>query len=237
MDCLEGMKTIPNKSIDMILTDLPYGVTNCKWDTVIQFELLWKQYERIIKDRGAMVFTAAQPFTTSLIYSNKRLFKYCWYWIKNQVTGFPFAKYQPLRCVEDVVVFYKQSPIYNPQGLVRLERPIKGAGKTGEDCVYEIQSLDKPYESFYTNYPRQTIHINCQREGLHPTQKPVELFEYLINTYTNPGQLVLDSCIGSGTTAIACINTGRQYVGFETDKKYYDIAIKRVEALEKSSTF
>lgn len=229
MDCLEGMKAILDASVDMILTDLPYGITDCKWDNIIPFEPMWEQFERIIKDRGAMVFTAAQPFTTSLIYSNKKHFRYCWYWIKNQVTGFPFAKYQPLRCVEDVVIFYKKTPTYNPQGLIRLERPLKHAGKKGSDLVYKVSSLNKDTETFYTNYPRQTIHINCQREGLHPTQKPVELFEYLIKTYTNLGEVVLDACMGSGTTAVACMNTGRQYIGFEQDEKYYKTAIKRIE--------
>lgn len=229
MDCLEGMKLIPDGSIDMILCDLPYGTTSCKWDTVIPFEPLWEQYERIIKPRGAMVFTAAQPFTTSLIYSNKKLFRYCWYWIKNQVTGFPFAKIQPLRCVEDVVVFYKQTPTYNAQGLVRLEQPLKVPGKKLEESVYRVNSLNKDTETFYTNYPRQTLYIKCQREGLHPTQKPVALFEYLIKTYTNPGEIVLDNCIGSGTTAVACINTGRRFIGFEKDEGYYKIANQRIK--------
>lgn len=222
------MKAIPAESIDMILCDLPYGTTSCKWDSVIPFDKLWEQYERIIKADGAMVFTAAQPFTTSLIYSNKKHFRYCWYWIKNQVTGFPFAKYQPLRCIEDVVVFYKKRPTYNAQGLIRLETPLKRSGKNGEDCVYKVNSLGKDTETFYTNYPRQTIYVKCQREGLHPTQKPVELFEYLIKTYTNEGDLVLDNCMGSGTTAIACMNTGRNYIGFEMDNKYYNVAVKRI---------
>ncbi len=229
MDCLEGMKNIPDESIDMILCDLPYGTTECKWDNVIPFSPLWEQYERIIKPRGAMVFTAAQPFTTSLIYSNKKLFRYCWYWIKNQVTGFPFAKFQPLRCIEDIVVFYKQAPTYNPQGLVRLERPIKNSGKNGEDCVYKVNSLNKPTQTFYTNYPRQTLYFKCQREGLHPTQKPVELFEYLIKTYTNEGDVVLDNCMGSGTTAVACINTGRRFIGFENNKEYCETARYRIK--------
>lgn len=236
MDCLEGMKDIPDESIDMILCDLPYGTTSCKWDNIIPFDSLWEQYERIIKPRGAMVFTAAQPFTTSLIYSNKKLFRYCWYWIKNQPTGFPFAKFQPMRCIEDVVVFYKAAPTYNAQGLVRLDRPIKNSGKSGEDCIYNVKSLSKPTETLFTNYPRQTLYFKCQR-GLHPTQKPVELFEYLIKTYTNKGALVLDNCMGCGTTAIACINTHRNYIGFEQDKKYYNIAIERIKALERSKAF
>lgn len=228
------MKLIPDGSIDMILCDLPYGTTSCKWDTVIPFEPLWEQYERIIKPRGAMVFTAAQPFTTSLIYSNKEHFRYCWYWIKNQVTGFPFAKIQPLRCIEDVVVFYKQTPTYNAQGLVRLDKPLKVPGKKGEDSVYRIKSLNKDTETFYTNYPRQTLYFKCQREGLHPTQKPVELFEYLIKTYTNPGEIVLDNCIGSGTTAVAALNTDRKFIGFEKEDKYFELANTRINDLRSA---
>jgi site-specific DNA-methyltransferase (adenine-specific) len=228
MDCLEGMKQIPDGSIDMILCDPPYGTTNCKWDSIIPFGPLWEQYERIIKPRGAMVFTAAQPFTTTLINSNRRYFRYCWYWIKNQVTGFPFAKIQPLRCIEDVVVFYKQAPTYNAQGLIRVDDPIKCRGKKMRDSVYHVSSLGKDTQTHYKNYPRQALYFKCER-GLHPTQKPVELFEYLIRTYTNQGEIVLDNCMGSGTTAVACINTGRNYIGFEKDPGYYEIAKERIK--------
>lgn len=227
------MKLIPSGSIDMILTDLPYGTTDCKWDIVIPFEPLWQQYERIIKPNGAMVFTAAQPFTTSLIFSNRKLFRYCWYWIKNQVTGFPFAKIQPLRCIEDVVVFYKATPTYNAQGLVRLEQPLKVPGKKIKDSVYRVNSLNKDTETFYTNYPRQTLYFKCQREGLHPTQKPVALFEYLIRTYTNPGETVFDGCAGSGTTGKACINSGRNYILMEKDPEIYQVAKGQVENYTK----
>lgn len=180
------------------------------------------------------MLTASQPFTTALINSNRRMFKYCWYWFKNQVTGFPFAKFQPLRCVEDICVFYKQTPKYNPQGLQLVtDKRIKRRKNDNKDFVYDKKTLSKPYVSKYTNYPKQILNIKCQRDGLHPTQKPVELFEYLIKTYTDEGDIVLDNCIGSGTTAIACINTNRQYIGFEIEKKYFDVANKRIEASKK----
>lgn len=227
-DCIVGMSYMKDKSIDMILCDLPYGTTQCKWDSIIPPEELWKQFERIIKDNGAMVFTATQPFTTILIESNKKHFKYCWYWIKNQVTGFPFAKYQPLRCVEDILVFYKKMPVYNPQGLILLDKPIKSIRNVKGDNVYKSGTLNKSYESRYTNYPRQTLNFKCQREGLHPTQKPVELFEYLIRTYTNENEIVLDCCMGSGTTAIAALKSGRKFIGFKLDREIFEIADKRI---------
>ncbi len=227
-DCIIGMAQLPDKSINMILCDLPYGITGCRWDSLIPFTELWKQYERIIKPNGAIVLTSSQPFTTELISSNKKLFRYCWYWLKNQVTGFPFAKFQPLRCVEDICVFYKQKPTYNPQGLIKLDKPIHTHNKRKNDFVYDSTTLSNAYITSYTNYPRQTLEIKCQREGLHPTQKPVALFEYLIKTYTNEGDLVLDNCMGSGTTAVACINTNRNYIGFEIDKNYYETAMKRI---------
>ena len=228
MDCIAGMGLLPDGCVDMVLTDLPYGTTSCRWDSIIPFDLLWQQLHRVTKQSGAMVFTAAQPFTTALIESNRKNFKYCWYWNKNMVTGFPFAKYQPLRCVEDVVVFYRKAPTYNPQGLVALESPLKCSGKDyGKDAVYAVASLNKPHDRLFTNYPRQVLTFPCQRDGLHPTQKPVALFEYFIRTYTELGQLVLDCCIGSGTTAVACRNAGRDYVGFEIDKEHYNTAITR----------
>lgn len=228
MDCLAGMGMLPDSSVDMVLTDLPYGTTGGDWDVLLPLPELWHQLYRVTTPRAAMVFTAAQPFTTQLISSNYRHFRYCWYWHKNQVTGFPFAKFQPLRCVEDIVVFYRHTPIYNPQGLVALDKPIKAKRRqfTAAD-VYRQGSLGKDSIRRYTNYPRQVLTFSCQRDGLHPTQKPVALFEYLIRTYTNPGQLVLDCCMGSGTTAVACRNAGRDYVGYEINKDFYNIAISR----------
>jgi site-specific DNA-methyltransferase (adenine-specific) len=232
MDCIAGMSMYPDKSIDMILCDLPYGMTDCRWDSIIPFDLLWQQYCRIIKDSGAIVLTSSQPFTTKLISSNPKMFKYCWYWYKNQPTGFTFAKHQPMRCIEDVCVFYKHQPTYNPQGLIVLDKPIKNRGKLqtkNEDSVYKTSTLSKDTVSYVTHYPRHILEFKCQRDGLHPTQKPVALFEYLIQTYTNPGELVLDNCMGSGTTAVACMNTGRKFTGFEWDKQYYNIALERIE--------
>lgn len=228
MDCIEGMNIYPDKSIDMILCDLPYGTTNCKWDKCIDLTKLWEQYQRIIKDNGAIVLTSAQPFTTQLISSNKKLFRYCWYWHKNMTTGFTFAKIQPLRCMEDVCVFYKHQPVYNPQGLIHHDKPIITRGKKDkEDCVYHTDSLGKSTERYVSNYPKNLLSIKCER-GFHPTQKPVELFEYLIRTYTSENDLVLDNCMGSGTTAIACIRTDRNFTGFELEPKYHAIAQERI---------
>lgn len=225
-DCLKLMPELPDASIDLILCDLPYGVTDCKWDNVIPLEPLWEQYKRIIKPRGAIVLTAIQPFTTQLINSNRKMFRYCWYWIKNEVTGFVFAKKQPLRCVEDIVVFYKNAPVYNPQGLIRVDKGIKRI-RRNPGAVYR-DGLQKPTISYYKNYPRQTLRFDCQREGLHPTQKPVELFEYLVKTYTDEGAIVLDNCMGSGTAAVACQNTGRNFIGMEIEKEYFQVAQKRI---------
>ena len=235
-DGLAGMKIYPDNSIDMILCDLPYGMTDCAWDNALDFGLLWSQYWRILKGSGAVVLTAAQPFTTDVINSCRRFFRYCWYWQKNMPTGFTFAKYQPMRCIEDVCVFYKKAPTYNPQGIKHLDKPIAVKGKRETDGIYKDSTLGKDSLRYVTGYPRNLLQINCER-GLHPTQKPVALFEYLIRTYTNAGDTVLDNCMGSGTTAIACINTGRHYTGFEKDERYYRVAQNRIaERLKQSST-
>lgn len=229
MDCIAGMSMIPDGTVDMILADLPYGVTNCPWDSLLPLDQLWRQYERVIKPNGAIVLTACQPFTTALINSNRRRFRYCWYWHKNMATGFPFAKFQPMRCIEDVVVFYRQAPTYSPQGLVQLEKPKKARKRKSKDTgfIYEGDTLSNEYTSRFTNYPKNLLEIKSER-GLHPTQKPVALLEYLIRTYTNPRELVLDSCMGSGTTAIACIQSERNYIGFELDEHYYNAAQNRI---------
>lgn len=231
-DCISGMKSrLPDKSVDMILTDLPYGITDCRWDSLIPFDSIWEEFSRVIKDNGAIVLTATQPFTTKLINSNLKLFKYCWYWKKNMVTGFAFSKYQPLRCMEDICVFYKNTPTYNPQGLMYYQKPKfckgKHTPKHGESVYRNDKSLSKDtYQKAY-NYPKQILNFNCQR-GLHPTQKPLELFEYLIKTYTNENELILDCCMGSGTTKISAINTNRNFVGFEIDEQHYNTAINRI---------
>ena len=226
-DCLEGMKRIDDKSIDMILCDLPYGMTYNKWDTAIPLEELWKQYERIVKDNGAIVLTASQPFASELISSNRKLFRYEWIWEKENATGFLNAKKNPLRIHENILVFYKKLPIYNPQ--MRKGKPYTAVRKEKPSLnYYKNQKMTKTV-SDGERYPISIIKFNRDKEKLHPTQKPVALFEYLIKTYTDEGEIVLDNCIGSGTTAVACINTNRNFIGFELDKGYFDIAKNRIE--------
>ena len=231
-DCLEVMRNIKDKSIDMILCDLPYGTTDCKWDNIIDFEKLWDSYERIIKDNGAIVLTASQPFTSALITSKRKLFKYCWYWIKKAPTGFTFAKNQPMRDVEEVLVFYKKKPTYNPQGLKKLEKPIIKRRKYGaQGEIYNPSYLtEREYKTTHTNYPVNTLYFKPQREGLHPTQKPVELLKYLIKTYTNDGDTILDNCMGSGSTGQAVLEVGgdRKFIGIEMNDNYFDIAYNRI---------
>ena len=231
-DCIAGMSQIPDNSVDMILTDLPYGTTECRWDSLIPFDALWSQFLRVAKQNAEIVLTAVQPFTTQLIASQPKLFRYCWYWRKNMTTGFAFAKKQPLRCIEEICVFYRRAPTYNPQGIRYHEKPVLQRGKRtpahGDSVYRQDGSLTHDtYQTVY-HYPRQLLEINCER-GLHPTQKPVALFEYLIRTYTNPGELVLDACIGSGTTAVACIRSARDYIGFELDRPMCDVARSRAE--------
>jgi site-specific DNA-methyltransferase (adenine-specific) len=227
------MKYIDDKSIDMILCDLPYGTTACKWDSIIPFEPLWKQYERIIKDNGAIILTADEPFTSQLINSNIKKFRYKWIWEKSYTTGFMNANKMPLKNIEDVLVFYKKLPTYNPQGVIRVNKK-QNRRKDKETTIYNNMGLKEgEYTQKLTNYPNQIIKTNKKEFGLHPTQKPVELFEYLIKTYTNEGETVLDNCMGSGTTAIACINTNRNYIGFELDENYFEIANKRISSIKE----
>ncbi len=220
-DCLELMKDIDDKSIDMILCDLPYGTTACKWDVIIPFEPLWEQYNRIIKDNGAIVLTASQPFTTKLIISNIKNFKYSWIWKKSKPTGFLNAKKQPLKTFEDICVFYSKQCNYNPQGIISTNKLVSrtNRGNYGECSKTTLQEA--------TGYPKNILEFPSIT-GIHPTQKPVALFEYLIKTYTNEGDLVLDNCAGSGTTAIACINTNRNYILMEKEEKYCEIIRKRI---------
>lgn len=227
MDCLEGMKNIKDDSIDMILTDLPYGITGCEWDEIIPFDEMWEQYNRITKENAAIVLFSAQPFTTKLINSNMKNFRYCWYWKKNNVTGGTYARYQPMRCIEDICVFYKKMPTYNPQGLIKLEKPVTKKARKSE--LYSWRGNETTTQQ-YTNYPKHLIEFAKDSKNLHPTQKPVKLCEYLIKTYTNENDIVLDSCCGSGTTLRACKNTKRNFIGFETSRKYYEIAAERIAA-------
>ncbi len=224
------MENIPDGSIDMILCDLPYGTTNCKWDSIVPFEPLWEQYNRIVKENGAVALFSAQPFTTKLIHSNFKHFRYCWYWKKNNATGGIFAKVQPMRCIEDICVFYKKMPTYNPQGLKELKEVKIRIPKEGS--VYKKKK--NPSTQTHTGYPKHLLEFaneaTSNKKRFHPTQKPVALLEYLIKTYTNEGETVLDNCMGSGSTGVAAINTNRRFIGIEKDNNYFEIAKQRIDA-------
>lgn len=234
-DCLEGMKRIPDKSVDMILCDLPYGTTACKWDSVIPFEPMWEQYERIIKDNGAIILFGSEPFSSYLRLSNINIYRYDWIWQKSKAGNFMSVKKQPQKMHENISVFYKKQPTYNPQmeDSTRISSRNKGK-KTNVNILdlsfdtpeYVDNGKRYPYSiQFYSNQSGELNNIN----RIHPTQKPVPLFEYLIKTYTNEGETVLDNCMGSGTTAIACMNTNRNFIGFELDEDYYKQATTRIE--------
>lgn len=229
MDCLIGMDDIPDKSIDMILCDLPYGTTKNKWDSLIDLDLLWKQYMRIIKDNGAIVLTAQTPFDKVLGMSNFKYLRYEWIWEKDIATGFLNANRMPLKSHENILVFYKKLPTYHPQKLKGKPYKTMRGRKSNNYGEYHATLTDNKGD----RYPRSVIRFNKAKRTLHPTQKPVSLFEYLIKTYTNEGDTVLDNCIGSGTTAIACMNTNRHFIGFELNKDYYNIAKERVKTHRK----
>ena len=316
-DCMELLPQIPDKSVDMVLCDLPYGTTDCKWDHVLPMDQLWKEYRRLLRPNGVAALFAAQPFTTALINSNRPAFRYCWYWVKNMATGFAFAKYQPRRKVEEVVVFVCNVPgkdntgrhmalrsylqeelkasghtrasvnkllgncmsshyftnggqfaippreqwerlqagtgrfsrpwediraeyqaelgphgggpqIYNPQGLQNIQNPKpKRRRAIKEDTVYDMGTMAKEYTPKYTGYPDNVLKFD-KEHGLHPTQKPVPLLEYLVKTYTHEGGTVLDNCMGSGSTGVACVNTGRHFIGIEKDPNYFQTARERI---------
>lgn len=234
-DCLELMKNIPDKSVDMILCDLPYGTTQCKWDVAILFEPLWQQYNRVIKDNGAIVLFCSEPFTSRLICSNLKGFKYRWDWNKKIPSGMGYAKYRPMQQTEDIAVFTKngEKTIYNPQ-MTKRKVPIKSGGNTKQAGVYggfKCMCTGKEYKKIYDyKNPTTLIEFDKVRKGaVHPTQKPVELLEYLIKTYTNECEIVLDNCMGSGSTGVACVNTNRNFIGIELDKDYFNIAKERIE--------
>jgi site-specific DNA-methyltransferase (adenine-specific) len=233
-ECLEKMKNISNGSIDMILCDLPYGVTACKWDTVIPFCELWEQYNRLIKPNGVIVLTASQPFTSMLIMSNIKDFKYTWTWIKNKKTGFLNAKKQPMRQVEDIVVFYKKQPTYNPQKTYG-HKPVNSYTKHRPDGdTIGKTKIGLSGGGQTDRYPANILNFsivnndNSNERRYHPTQKPVDLMEYLIRTYTNKDDTVLDNCMGSGTTGVACKNLNRNFIGIELNSEYFKIAEKRI---------
>lgn len=316
-DCMELLPEIPTGSVDLVLCDLPYGTTDCKWDIVLPMDKLWKEYRRVLKANGVAALFAAQPFTTDLIKSNRPSFRYCWYWVKNQATGFAFAKYQPMRKVEDIAVFicnvpgkdntgkhtelrqymleelqqsgltrvdinrilgnqmsshyftmgaqfsippedqwekiqsatgrfarsweeiakeYKEElgqtcggpAIYNPQGIQPAVNAKPRKKRSTKEGIYNMATLQKEYTPKFTNYPKNVLEFNTER-GLHPTQKPVPLLEYLIKTYTNEGNVVLDNCMGSGSTGVACVRTGRDFIGIEQDPSYFQTATERIE--------
>ena len=230
-ECLEQMKLIPSGSIDAIITDPPYGTTQCKWDSVIPFKPMWEQLSRIIKPNGAILLFGSEPFSSALRMSNIKNYKYDWVWEKSQATNFLNAKKQPLRAEENILVFYKKQPTYNPQMT---------KGKSYNKGIRKKQTKDDVYGSFNqtevksegNRYPRDVLYFKtAETEGktFHKTQKPVKLMEYLIKTYTNENETVLDFTMGSGTTGVACKNLGRDFIGIEMDDKYFDIAKKRIE--------
>ena len=232
-DCLIEMDKIADKSIDMILCDLPYGTTACKWDTIIPFEPLWEQYKRIIKDNGAIVLTASQPFTSALVMSNSKMFKCEWIWQKNRPSNFGVAKFHPMKEHESIIVFGNGKVKYNPimeerkgGGKDRIKYKINPSTKT-ENFADSLQYKKNSRICGEKRLPASIQKFNTQT-GLHPTQKPVALMQYLIKTYTNEGDTVLDNCMGSGTTGVACKNTNRNFIGIEKDKTYFDLAVKRI---------
>lgn len=236
-DCLELMKGIPDKSIDMIFCDLPYGTTHNKWDSIIPLDKLWREYHRIVKENGAMVFTASGLFTAQLMISNSSEYKYKYVWEKSKATNFLNAKRQPLRKHEDVLVFYKKQPTYHPQ-MTKGEAYFKGirknqvTGSYGEfkPVLVKSEGLRYPVDVFYFK--------TAESEGavIHPTQKPVALLEYLIKTYTNKNETVLDNTMGSGSTGVACVNTGRNFIGMELDEEYFNKAKNRIEKVKEATS-
>ena len=240
-DCLEKMKDIESGSVDMILADVPYGTTACKWDTVIQLELMWLQLNRIIKPNGAIVMTASQPFTTTLISSNMKMFKYCWVWEKPKGTGHLNAKKMPMNNYEDIAVFYSKQPSYNPQWTYGKPYTSAKSGKVDKVAKTEVSGKHFDGPNFRNGsdgrrYPLRIQKIGVVERGtVHPTQKPVALMEYLIKTYTNEGDTVLDFTMGSGTTGVACKNLNRDFIGIELDENYFKIAKERINNTKKTN--
>jgi len=228
-DCLERMSDIESGSIDMILTDPPYGTTACKWDSVINFDLMWKQINRVIKENGAVVLFGSEPFSSLLRASNIKNYKYDWVWEKSRFANQMLAKKQPLKIHENISVFYKRQCLYNQQGLVEVNK----VTKQGSRITDNIGGGSRPnsYIQTHTNYPRSILKFKSAGNTVHPTQKPVELLEYLIKTYTNEGDKVLDFTMGSGSTGVACVNLDREFIGIEMDDKYFNISRDRITGL------
>lgn len=263
-DCLVEMDKITEDSVDLILCDLPYGTTDRKgikdkgdnrllaWDTVIPLDKLWDQYKRVLKPNGTVVLTADQPFTSQLIVSNIDWFKYEWIWRKKKTTGFLLANYRPMKQTEDVVVFspagaaaasrHGGNMTYNPQGLIEKRVKKKNSAKRLGKFLHNPEHMgagnkllhDTDYEQKYTNYPSEIIEFGLDKDSIHPTQKPVALMEYLIKTYTNEGEVVLDNCMGSGTTGVACINTNRKFIGIEMNDDYFNMAADRINNIKNN---
>lgn len=239
-DCLEIMKQIPDKSVDMVLCDLPYGTTACDWDNIIPFDKLWEQYDRITTANASILLFASNSFTYAVYNSNPKCYKYKLIWHKNVPTGMSSAKFRPMKYYEEILVFQKGKPVYNPQ-----MKPRVGAKKDcykynhycGASNHISLNKVKKKYDPDYVQ-PSDVLEFNVvpNRKGkLHPTQKPVELLEYLIKTYTNEGDTVLDNCMGSGSTGVACLNSNRDFIGIEIEQKYFDIAKERLEQQSKGS--
>lgn len=240
-DCMAGMEMLPDKSVDMILCDLPYNTTGLKWDKALPMDLLWLEYKRLIKDGGAIVLFATQPFTTRLIASNMGMWRYNWTWLKTTATGFLNSGYRPLKITEDICIFSNgaTSPTgkihcrYNPQ--MTVGKPYhKSLGKLRKQCACirsGLRSIHRDNEEG-TRYPVNILRFPLDNPKLHPTQKPVALLEYLIRTYTSEDEIILDNCMGSGSTAIACMNTGRNFIGYEKDPEFYGMAIDRIKRHE-----
>lgn len=229
-DCLELAEQIPDGSIDMVLCDLPYEVANCRWDSTLPFDAMWRMYKRVVKADGVIALFSSQPFTTRLIHSNICQYRYTWYWVKNAKTGHVFAKAQPMRQVEEVCIFYRRNPLYQPQGLVKLERERIRRKRAPADAVYCLDKRANVSVQHYGNYPSNVLRfdVDSWKNRVHPSQKPVPLLEYLIRTYTRPGETVLDNCMGSGSTGVACVHTGRRFIGMEQDEQYFAVAERRI---------
>jgi site-specific DNA-methyltransferase (adenine-specific) len=240
-DCLELMKGIADKSVDMILCDLPYGTTECRWDSVIDEYRLFQEYRRILKDTGTVALTVAFPFGASFILNNKDLFKYDLVWKKSKITDFANAKNKFMRGHENILIFSKgttangsnRKMTYNPQGLVKINKTRTNSRAKRSNIGIRDNYNNNVYRQEYTNYPNTVLEFQSETSTVHPTQKPVPLFEYLIRTYTNEGETVLDNCMGSGTTGVACLNTNRRFIGIELDETYFNIAKERIYATER----
>jgi site-specific DNA-methyltransferase (adenine-specific) len=231
-DCLELMKNIPDKSVDMVLCDLPYGTTACKWDIVIPFNKLWEQYNRICKDNAVFALFGAEPFSSNLRLSNILNYKYDFIWEKERPSNFASAKYQPLRYTENISIFYRKTPLYNPQMTLGKRNNSVGKGIRNKANESNLPNSKVSYQNCPNSnlkYPKNILKFERGVSQIHPTQKPIDLCEYLIKTYTNEGDSVLDNCMGSGTTCLAAKNLNRQFIGIEKEEKYYNIAKKRLE--------